>query len=65
MSGLFSKPNIPAPVQPPPPPTVDEARAAVETRDQLVKRRGRRASVLTGDGGAASPTVGKPSLIGS
>lgn len=67
MSAVFSKPNIPAsPPPPPPPPTVDEARAAAETRDQMLRRRGRRSTILTGEGGIASPgQVGKTTLIGS
>lgn len=69
MSGIFSKPNIPAPPPPPPPPppvpTVDDARLAAETRDQMLKRRGRRTTILTGPEGAATPTTGKTTLLGS
>lgn len=65
MSGLFSKPKIPAPVQAPPPPTIDEARAAAETRDQMLRRRGRRSTIITGEAGIATPTTAKTTLIGS
>ena len=64
MGSLF-KPKVPVPAPAPPPPTEDEARAAAEARDELVRRRGRRSTVLTGDAGATAPTTGKPTLIGS
>ena len=67
MSGLFSTPKVPAPpAPPPPPPTIDEGRAAAESRDQMLRRRGRRSTVLTGPEGVATPTAtGKTTLIGS
>lgn len=68
MSSLFSKPKINQVVQeaPPPPPTIDEARIAAESRDQANRRRGRASTVLTGSAGVAAPTnVGKTTLIGS
>lgn len=65
MSGLFSKPKIPTPAVTPPPPTVDDARMAAETRDQMLRRRGRRSTIITGEGGVATPTTGKTTLIGS
>lgn len=65
MSSMFrpKMPDVPAP--PPPPPTVDEARAAAETRDQMLRRRGRRSTILSGEGGAPAPQVGRTTLIGS
>jgi len=53
MSGIFSKPSVPKVEAPPPPPTVDEARAAAETRDEMLRRRGRRSTILTGEGGTS------------
>ena len=65
MSGIFGgKPDAPPPLPPPPPvPTIDEARLRAENADAMARRRGRRASVLTG-GGVEEPTA-KKTLIGS
>lgn len=58
-------PPPPPPITPPPPvPTTDEASMRAESADALAKRRGRRASVLTGDTGVEEPTK-KKTLIGS
>lgn len=53
MTGLFGKPDIPAP---PPVPTIDDATAQQNARDRLL-RRGRGTTVLTGDTGL--PDLGK------
>ena len=41
MSGLFSKPKIPAPVAAPPVPTVDDARMRIDEQERLRRTRGR------------------------
>jgi hypothetical protein len=53
MSGLFSKPDVPAP---PPVPTVDDAQARANAADRAL-RRGRATTVLTSDTGL--PDLGK------
>lgn len=67
VKNLLSGPKMPdMPAPPPPPPTVDQARAAAETRDEMLRRRGRKSTILSGEGGVASPgAVGKTTLIGS
>lgn len=47
----------------PPVPTIDDARLRTQNADAMARRRGRRASVLTG-GGVEEPTA-KKTLIGS
>lgn len=48
------------------PPTVDEARARVESRDEQRRRRGRRASIFAGArGGSEGSQVSKTTLMGS
>lgn len=68
MSGLFSKPKIPAPPPPPAPPpvpTMDVARQRQQAMDELAGRRGRAASILTGPmGDLAPPTTGAKTLLG-
>jgi hypothetical protein len=50
----------------PSPPTIDEARNAVESRDEMLKRRGRKATILTGPGGVSDAgSTQKTSLIGN
>jgi hypothetical protein len=47
-------------------PTVNEARQAVETRDEMLRKRGRRASVLTGEQGVQNGgSVRKTTLLGN
>lgn len=47
-------------------PTVNEARQAVETRDEMLRKRGRRASVLTGEQGVQNGgAVRKTTLLGN
>lgn len=65
MGSLF-KPKVPKVEPLPPPPTIDEARTAAETRDQMLRRRGRRSTILAGEAGAVAPgSVAKTTLIGS
>lgn len=67
--GLFTKPDVPklpTPAAPPPPPTVEDAGVKAEQdADALKKRRGRAATILTGQDGASAPNVGTKSLLGS
>lgn len=62
---IFGGPSMPKVEAPPPPPTVDEARQAAETRDQLLRRRGRRSTVLTDAMTGGTGPVGRTTLIGS
>ena len=64
MSALFSSPDIPDPIVPPPVPTVDEAAQRQQSADRIRKRKGRAATVLTSDQGT-SATTGAPTLLGS
>lgn len=66
MSGGGSAPATPA-SPPPAPQPVDEGvlKARQDERRRLAAMYGRRASVLTGPGGASgSPTLGVPTLLG-
>lgn len=68
MAGLFgSKSPAPPPPPPPPPPvpTIDKARQGRDQADLLARRRGARASVLTGPEGVGATPVGVKTLIGS
>lgn len=71
MSALFSTPKIPkitppAPPAPPVAPTLDEARDKAMKTDDLNKRRGRAADILTGPkGDLAAPTTSTKTLLGS
>lgn len=50
----------------PEPPTIDEARSAVESRDEMLRRRGRRATILTGPMGVSNTgATQKTTLIGN
>lgn len=68
MSGVTKalglQPSMPKMELPPPAPTVDQARMAAETRDQMLRRRGRRSTVLTGPEGAAAPETQRTTLLG-
>lgn len=47
-------------------PTIDESRARVETRDEMLRKRGRRATILTGPGGVQNAgNVQRKTLIGN
>jgi hypothetical protein len=66
IGNLFKSPSISVPPPPPPPPTVDDARQAAESRDQMLRRRGRSSSILSGPAGpGTTPAAGKTTLIGS
>lgn len=52
MSSLFRTPKIP---KAPPVPTRDDAREAQNVADQLRRRRGGAAAILTGTAGDTSP----------
>jgi hypothetical protein len=74
MSKIFSKLlglSPPAPPQVmsadavPPPPTTDEARLAAESRDEMLRKRGRRSTILTGPEGAAAGQTRTTTLIGN
>lgn len=65
---LFSPkaPAAPPPPAPPPPvPTIDKARERIDQQDALTRKRGARASVLTGPDGVGATPVGTKTLIGS
>jgi hypothetical protein len=47
------------------PPTIDQARLRMEQSDATRRRRGRRASILTGPEGVAATPVGQRTLIGT
>jgi hypothetical protein len=67
MSGIFSKPKMPEPppppAPPPAPPGMDEARQARMQADELRRRRGRAATVLSEEGTLA-PQTGTRKLLG-
>lgn len=68
MSGLFRKPSIPDPpkidqVQIPVAPTVDDAQRIREEADRRRRRRGRAATMLTGEGGAGLPQTSAATLL--
>jgi hypothetical protein len=69
MSGLFGGDSSPPPFTPPPPPPPpvieDTSGQAQDAADQLRRRKGAQASILTGSLGAAAPDVGSKSLLGS
>lgn len=57
--------NLPQQVQTPGAPTIDEARQAAEQSDLLRRRRGRAATILTGQTGDTSAVnVGTKTLLG-
>lgn len=63
---LGLQPKMPAmPEPPPPPPTTNDARMLADTRNEMLRRRGRRSTVLTGAEGAAAPMTQRTTLIGS
>lgn len=65
MSGLF-KPKMPAVQTPPPAPQVDQATINREAQDLARRRRGRAATVLAGDTGAApAGSVAVKQLLGA
>lgn len=57
-------PPMPAIPEPEPVPTVDEAVASREREDTARRRKGRASFVLTGKGGAGSPTSATKTLLG-
>lgn len=64
-SALFGgKKSTPTPVQPAPLPTAtrDDARSEAEKRNELARRRGGAADIVTGSYGAATPAGGKTTL---
>ncbi len=75
MSGIFGSdtPDPPPPPTPPPaPPSQDEAVSARRSRDEMRRRRGRGATILSeGEGGmgelasANQPQTGTRQLLGS
>lgn len=65
MSALFSTPDVPEPIAPPPPPAIEDAAAAGQKRaDQLRKRKGRMATILTSPEGIKKPAGNAPTLLG-
>ena len=72
MSGIFGSPKTPEPppppAAPPPPPGVDEAKQSRMQADELRRRQGRAASILTKQQGmlasAETPKVGTKKLLG-
>jgi hypothetical protein len=71
MGGLFKSPKqvvapLPTPPAPTPAPTIDVARAAQQTQDAVIDRRGRAASVLTSQQGDLTPVeTGTKKLLGA
>lgn len=64
MGNPFSKPKIKVPPTPPVP-TIDEARQKQELRDRARRRKGRAATILTGQrGDTSSPSVAVKRLLG-
>lgn len=70
MSGLFSKPSMPAPLPPPPAPSIDPAIQA-QTQEADRQRRlalsqgGRASTVLTGGmGDTSTPMTASKQLLG-
>ena len=74
MSGLFGGSKAPAPpappAPPPPPPSVDQARESRMQADELRRRQGRAATILTegkgmlAEGSQTSATTGTRKLLG-
>lgn len=67
MSALFSKPKMPAPIEQPPAPVVDQGQLDRNMSDALKRRRGRASTDLTSGGpsGSTAGAVGAKSLLGS
>ncbi len=60
------KPNQPQmPDAPPPPPTIDDATIRQQQSNAMLRRRGRAATLLTGEGGAGLPQTAAKTLLGS
>lgn len=59
--GLFKKPKLPKPV---PVPTRDDVAREAIKEDNLRKRRGGAADMLTGAGGAEAAATGVKTLVG-
>lgn len=59
--GLFKKPKLPAPA---PAPTRDDVAREAIRDDELRKRRGGAADMLTGAGGAEAAATGVKTLVG-
>lgn len=74
MSGLFGGSKAPAPpappAPPPPPPSVDQARESRMQADELRRRQGRAATILTegkgmlAEGSQTQATTGTRKLLG-
>lgn len=61
----FKRPKINVP-EPPPTPTIDQARQSQDITDRMRRRRGRAASVLTGpQGDPTAPATAAKTLLGS
>lgn len=58
MSGLFSKPKMPAVQEPPPPPTIDDAARERDLNDTMRRRKGRAAALYAGKTGGSTAGVG-------
>lgn len=67
MSGLFgggSSPALAPPPAPVPVPTIDDAKKRQQAQDAANRRRGRAATIFTGNEGAGAPVQAK-TLFGS
>ena len=68
MSNMFKKPkmpDMPTPPAPTPAPTIDTARQAQQAGDNMARRRGRAATVLTGPtGDLVAPETATKRLLG-
>lgn len=65
MTALFSTPDMPEPIVPPPPPAIEDAALAGQKRaDALRKRKGRQATILTSPEGVNNKAQSAPTLLG-
>jgi hypothetical protein len=69
MTNMFKKPKVPdmpTPPAPVPAPTIDTARQQQQTVDNMARRRGRAATILTGPtGDLVAPETGTKQLLGN
>lgn len=67
MSALFDSPDPPkpaTPIAPPPAPTLDDAKVKQQSNDDIARRRGRAAAILTGPSGDLTTPPTKQTTLG-
>jgi hypothetical protein len=64
-SALLSKPKAATPVQQLPGPTRDDAKAAQNLNDEMLRRKGGAADIITGVRGAEAPSSGGKTVLGA